>query len=79
MTGRCVVPSPVGNLLICEEAGCITRIDFTGEACTAPVTPLCARCADQLREYFAGTRKVFDLPLATEGTAFRRQVWRALS
>lgn len=32
----------------------------------------------QLREYFAGTRREFDLPLAVEGTEFRRRVWDAL-
>lgn len=32
----------------------------------------------QLREYFSGTRKDFDLPLAGEGTAFQKTVWKAL-
>lgn len=29
----------------------------------------------QLDEYFAGTRRHFELTLAPEGTAFQRQVW----
>jgi O-6-methylguanine DNA methyltransferase len=29
----------------------------------------------QLREYFSGSRRVFDLPLDVRGTAFRRAVW----
>lgn len=32
----------------------------------------------QLEEYFAGERRVFDLPLGPEGTAFQQQVWEAL-
>jgi methylated-DNA-[protein]-cysteine S-methyltransferase len=32
----------------------------------------------QLQEYFAGTRRQFDLPLAPEGTPFQQRVWRAL-
>lgn len=32
----------------------------------------------QLAEYFAGTRREFDLPLAATGTEFQRQVWQAL-
>lgn len=32
----------------------------------------------QLREYFAGTRTVFDLPLAPAGTDFQRAAWLAL-
>lgn len=34
--------------------------------------------AAQLREYFAGSRWVFDLPLAAGGTAFQQRVWAAL-
>jgi O-6-methylguanine DNA methyltransferase len=29
----------------------------------------------QLREYFAGSRRVFDLPLDVRGTTFQRAVW----
>jgi methylated-DNA-[protein]-cysteine S-methyltransferase len=32
----------------------------------------------QLEEYFARTRKAFDLPLVAEGTDFQRRVWDAL-
>lgn len=33
----------------------------------------------QLDEYFAGTRREFDLPLAPRGTEFQRDVWEALT
>jgi methylated-DNA-[protein]-cysteine S-methyltransferase len=36
------------------------------------------RTAAQLAEYFAGQRRVFDLPLAPRGTEFQRAVWHAL-
>jgi methylated-DNA-[protein]-cysteine S-methyltransferase len=32
----------------------------------------------QLEAYFAGELRDFDLPLAPEGTAFQRRVWKAL-
>lgn len=32
----------------------------------------------QLREYFEGTRKLFDLPLVIKGTDFQRQCWQQL-
>ena len=32
----------------------------------------------QLREYFAGQRKAFDVTLDVSGTAFQRKVWNAL-
>jgi methylated-DNA-[protein]-cysteine S-methyltransferase len=34
---------------------------------------------EQLKAYFAGQRRDFDLPLAMHGTAFQRGVWHALS
>lgn len=36
------------------------------------------RAAAQLTEYFAGKRKVFDLPLEPHGTEFQKKVWQAL-
>ncbi|HLY03604.1 MAG TPA: methylated-DNA--[protein]-cysteine S-methyltransferase [Candidatus Cybelea sp.] len=33
---------------------------------------------DQLREYFLGKRRVFDLPLEPAGTPFEQEVWAAL-
>ena len=32
----------------------------------------------QLEEYFAGSRKTFDLPLRPNGTDFQRRVWKEL-
>jgi methylated-DNA-[protein]-cysteine S-methyltransferase len=37
-----------------------------------------ARTRDQLEEYFARRRTVFDLPLAPQGTPFQLRVWNAL-
>ncbi len=36
------------------------------------------KAAEQLREYFDGKRKVFDLPLAPVGTEFQMRCWDAL-
>lgn len=40
--------------------------------------PTFARLARQLDEYFAGTRRQFDLPLDLVGTEFQRLAWDAL-
>lgn len=32
----------------------------------------------ELAEYFAGRRRVFDVPVASRGTAFQQRVWQAL-
>ncbi|MEX2964538.1 methylated-DNA--[protein]-cysteine S-methyltransferase [Microbulbifer sp. TYP-18] len=41
-------------------------------------TELTELAAQQLREYFAGQRRQFQLPLAPPGTDFQRRVWDAL-
>ena len=33
---------------------------------------------NQLKEYFEGTRKVFDVPLDVDGTDFQKKVWNEL-
>ena len=74
----CIIPTPLGPLRICEEAGAICAIDFTtGDLCP-PETPLLMAAARQLTAYFAGELRVFDLPLRLEGTAFQLQCWQAL-
>jgi len=42
------------------------------------VTRILRRTANQLAEYFAGTRTAFELELEPEGTAFQQLVWNAL-
>ena len=39
---------------------------------------LCKEAIKQIKEYFAGERLAFDLPISIEGTAFRKRVWEAL-
>lgn len=43
----------------------------------AGTTPLLLQAESELDEYFAGRRQQFDIPLAVEGTAFQRLVWKA--
>ena len=43
-----------------------------------PDHPVLVETARQLAEYFAGARRVFDLPLTSHGTAFQQSVWQAL-
>ena len=40
--------------------------------------PVLRRTAEQLREYFAGRRRDFDLPLKQRGSAFQLAAWKAL-
>lgn len=70
----------LGKVGIAELGGKITHLYFseTPPDSVLEETPLLASAAKQLREYFNGARRTFDLPLAPEGTAFQRSVWDRL-
>ena len=42
-------------------------------------SPLLERLESQLREFLAGERQAFDIPLDTPGSAFQERVWRELT
>jgi len=76
--------TPIGKLTIVGDEAAIHHIllpnrlaDPQPDWMPAKGGPV-ADCAQQLREYFAGTRQNFDLPLKTTGTAFQRKVWETL-
>lgn len=75
---QCIISSPVCNWRIREVDGAIVAIDVTREAPCPPETALLAEAVHQLEAYFAGTLKVFDLPLRLEGTSFRLKCWETL-
>ncbi len=77
--------SPLGPVLVAGDAAGLRHISFlAGTRALEPPAgwardeaPL-AEALRQLRAYFAGVRRAFDLPLAPRGTAFQQRVWRAL-
>ena len=71
--------TPSGLLKIYAHDKAINAITFVEhqEEDTA-ANALTAQAALQLTEYFANTRRTFDLPLAPAGTVFQQQVWQLL-
>ena len=77
----CYMDSPVGRLLIVEDAGAITNVEFDKEppeGVQMGNSALLDECKRQLEEYFAGERREFDLPLSMKGTPFQMACWQAL-
>jgi len=73
--------SPLGTLVLTEESGALTALDWAhaGSAATAhdtaAATPLLRRARASLDAYFAGRLTEFNLPCAPAGTAFQKRVW----
>ncbi len=81
-TTHTVVGSPVGDLTVVAEGGCLTGVYFrhhwyrpdpAGSGTRADAG--FSEAARQLGEYFAGTREHFDLPVDVRGDEFQQRVW----
>lgn len=83
-----IVQSPIGELkLVASERGLAGilwkadkswRVPHLASAVADEAHPVLLETERQLTEYFAGSRKVFDLPLDFAGTDFNKKVWAAL-
>lgn len=77
---RLSLDTETGPVTITEEDGAIVAVSWRG----APAgtegkdSPLLQAAAQQLRDYFAGRRRDFDLPLKPHGSDFQRAVWREM-
>jgi methylated-DNA-[protein]-cysteine S-methyltransferase len=76
------VESPVGTLtLVGGDAGLRAVLfgrDGVPDGAVEGPHPVLEATARQLREWFAGERTAFDLPLSEQGTEFERAVWAKL-
>lgn len=86
--------SPCGEIVLGSTGGELCLCDWKGKDCAVKnlrrivtalnaelreeSSPVLERTKTQLDEYFAGGRKTFDIPLRPIGTAFQKEVWRAL-
>ena len=72
----------MGPVTVTATERAVTAVRFgaagpaVGQAGDLP--PVLRQAVEELREYFAGERREFTLPLAPAGTPFQQQVWAAL-
>jgi methylated-DNA-[protein]-cysteine S-methyltransferase len=79
------MPTPVGPLLLAADEHGLRYLAFEHERHPVPRSAewrrepaALAAARAQLAEYFAGTRRQFELPLHPVGTEFQHRVWDAL-
>ena len=81
-TVSAVVDSPTGPIVVTARDDAIVRLTWappdTRTSAVNIAHPLLARAASQIREYFAGDRRAFDLPLDPPGSEFQKAVCRAM-
>lgn len=75
------IDSPVGPLVLTSDGVALTRVLFDATPDPAWSTEHCAVLDDavaQLKQYFAGERTAFDIPLDPAGTEFQKATWLQL-
>jgi methylated-DNA-[protein]-cysteine S-methyltransferase len=72
--------SPLGELLLAGDGDALTAVHMDGSPGPGwrRDPGFFREAAEQLRSYFAGELREFDLPLDPHGTPFQRRVWAAL-
>ena len=70
----------LGIIGIRENNKAITDIYFSKDNIDDNIeeTDLIKECFKQLKEYFEGSRREFDLPIEMNGTQFQKKVWKEL-
>ena len=78
------VDSPIGRIEIASDGNAVTSLSIE-RAGTLPYDELPERsnkvldlAAKQLKEYFAGKRHTFEVPVAYHGTPFQEAIWKQL-
>lgn len=68
----------IGKIYIAEKDNCICNVSFGTLNYKEKETYLIKKTYSQLKEYFAGNRKIFDIPISANGTEFQIKVWKEL-
>lgn len=75
-----LIDSPLGLLTLRAEDGALTAILFGDQRTGLPGSDQILDQAEaELKEYFAGERKEFAVPVRLTGTEFQKKVWAALA
>ena len=82
------IDSPLGRIELTSDGSAVTSLtierggilplDAETETATDALPAVLVTAASQLHEYFAGSRRHFDVPVSLNGTEFQRSVWAQL-
>jgi methylated-DNA-[protein]-cysteine S-methyltransferase len=79
------VESPIGRIEIASDGNAITSLSIERaghlpyEELPEKSSKLLDLAAQQLREYFAGKRRTFELPVSVHGTPFQESIWNHIA
>ncbi|MCG6930508.1 MAG: methylated-DNA--[protein]-cysteine S-methyltransferase [Desulfofustis sp.] len=75
-----VIDTMIGPLSVSGDHDWIYTIEFAGRShpaeCDEAASPAVRKAVAQLRNYFSGTLRSFELPILLSGTDFQMKVWQ---
>lgn len=84
VAGLLVIDSPLGRIALVGDDAAVTGLEIAAagrlsvDGAPEHPTPALRRAATELGEYFAGTRRSFDVPVRASGTPFQQAIWDQL-
>lgn len=85
MKNYIVFESPIGPIYLISEQDCLVGVYFKAphlknnlDQSNQEETPFLKKARQQLREYFSGKRRTFDLKIKISGTDFQKKAWQGL-
>ena len=79
------IDSPIGRIEITSDGPTVTSLTIEKDgrlpldSTPEKSNPVLDKAVTQLGEYFAGTRKDFDVPVTLVGTEFQKAIWAGIS
>ena len=83
--GLLTIESPLGRIALHGNDEAVTRLEIatagrlSSDGIPETPTALLHRAATELREYFAGKREQFTVPVRVSGTPFQEAIWQQLT
>jgi len=83
-----IVKSPIDDLMLVADDSALVGLYFVGRDHVPAASkgwslnaqhPILQQAAKKLKEYFAGKRSEFSLPIRLIGTDFQKRVWRQIA
>lgn len=75
---KAFISTPLGMIEIIAENGNVTGLYFTDFDAGEIIPETLVNAASQLKQYFRGELKSFDIPVHLKGTEFQKSVWNIL-
>ena len=79
-THQACISAPFGYVRIWSSSECVTRVELTASKVPSdfPLNKFAKEAQEQIKAYLKNPVFKFDLPIAINGSAYRKRVWNEI-